>query len=152
MKCLQEVEWFIRRNFDVDNFSWIAMDFELKFKNRSEFWIWIEFKEIWNSELIRGLILRFRVQFKGLTSEMLHPSPLKEISPQDLNLRGVVQGTLHTHHCGGRNSGYLERMNSLVSHIASWSEWQLHWTLKNWIVRCLVTQSCWHRTFTRCSE
>jgi hypothetical protein len=39
MKCFQEVEWIIRRNFDVDNFSWIAMDFELKFKNRSEFWI-----------------------------------------------------------------------------------------------------------------
>jgi hypothetical protein len=50
--------------------------------------------------------------------------PLKEISLRDLEQRGGgdAKEVTHTHHCRGRNSGYLERRKSSVSHVASCSE------------------------------
>jgi hypothetical protein len=55
-------------------------------------------------------------------SGVLQPSPLKENLVLRLQAHGGPTKEAHTHHCGERNSGYLEQRNSSVSHVASFLE------------------------------
>jgi hypothetical protein len=54
-------------------------------------------------------------------------------------------------HYGNTKFGWRERRKSSLSPVASFSEWLLHYILKNLIVLCLVTQSFRSKTLIGCS-
>jgi hypothetical protein len=53
---------------------------------------------------------------------VLQPSPLKGNLIPRLQVQRGWQKRIHTHHCGGGNSGYLEQRKSSISHVASCSK------------------------------
>jgi hypothetical protein len=55
-------------------------------------------------------------------SGVLHPSSPKVNHVPRLQAHRGPTKDVHMHYCGGRDSGYLERRNSSVSHVASFLE------------------------------
>jgi hypothetical protein len=105
----------------------------------------------WN---LNQTTLEFHSNFKAtVTIGVSQPTPLTEISTEDLEGETVLTGTMNSHtfpHCGNTKSGWRQWRKSSLSQVASSSVWLLHCIMKNFMGLHLVTQSFWSRTLIGC--